>query len=308
MKKLVLIVICLALHSAAQSCTVFSFFSAGRIYLCKNFDYERVGACITYNPATMRQYSGQQAVSWEARYRSLTINLEDSGKPLAGINERGLVVEELSAIPFSATQQKGKLCLDEFQWVQYQLDNYASVQEVIECIDQLVMVPDRFCLHYYIIDACGNAAIVEFENGTALVYRGDDLPYTVLSNNPYRESLRYLNCFIGFGGDHAIPESVSSNDRFVRMADLLKDAAHMPDRPAGAFALLDQVRQHDTQWQLVYDPIMLSIHLRTGGGQLVHVVQLEAFLGSNVDAFLFSDLYHPLKGWAQQCMPPFQAK
>ena len=71
--------------------------------------------------------------------------------------------------------------------------------------------------------------------------------------------------------------------------------------------MLNTVRQHDTQWQVVYDPKRLLIHLRIGEDPMVHAIQLESFLVNSGAGFLVSNLYDPINGWEAHSLSPDKA-
>ena len=51
--------------------------------------------------------------------------------PLGGMNEKGLVVEIMWLDSSEYPKPDGKPSVNELQWIQYQLDNFATVNDVL---------------------------------------------------------------------------------------------------------------------------------------------------------------------------------
>ncbi|MCD6376637.1 MAG: linear amide C-N hydrolase, partial [Caldisericaceae bacterium] len=141
--------------------------------------------------------------------------------------------------------------LNEFQWVQYQLDNSKSVDEVIKSLDKITISPLLFKLHYMVCDQHGQVAIIEFLEGKIKVYTGDKIVVPVLTNNSYQNSLKYLRHYKGFGGQRTVSNGTESQERFVRAATLIKIGNKLKENDA--FNILNSVKQADTQWSIVYN-------------------------------------------------------
>jgi choloylglycine hydrolase len=248
------------------------------IFLCKNFDWEDGEGLVKYNPAGRVFSDPESGVNWQAKYSSVSICYRSQDFTLGGMNEKGLVIEELSTVPFSFKMDETKVPLNEFQWVQYHLDNCASVEEVVQQQHYLCMMPVKHYLHYIISDVGGNSAIIEFGEDGVVIYRNENMPYAVLSNNLYENSLAYLKNFVGFGGSQAIPGSNASCDRFVTAVQ--QSNAYPRDGTCSknkCFALLDKVKNQDTQWQLVYDIPKRKIYLRSKGSSVQHAIDVLSF-------------------------------
>jgi len=71
--------------------------------------------------------------------------------------------------------------------------------------------------HLSFADASGDSAIVEFIDGKANVYHGDE--FTVMANSPsYDQQLALVRRFAGMGGDLPSPGGTDSPERFARAA------------------------------------------------------------------------------------------
>jgi len=138
-------------------------------------------------------------------------------------------------------------------------------------------VPLGFGLHYLVADRGGDVAVIEFLDGRTVVHRGADLPAPVLANDTYATSLRYLQRHAGFGGERRETGGPESPERFVRAARGVAAYGVEPsveDPVDAAFAILDDVRQDDTQWALVHDARRTILHLRVRGREDIRTVAL----------------------------------
>jgi hypothetical protein len=71
-------------------------------------------------------------------------------------------VEELSYSPARYPPSDDRSSLTELQWIQFQLDNSASAEEVLAS-DTLVRIDGfLFGLHYMVADPSGSVAVIEF--------------------------------------------------------------------------------------------------------------------------------------------------
>ena len=257
-----------------EACTAFALTAPdGTAWAGKNLDWEVGDGIVAVNEQGVEKTAWHpettSTFSWVSRFGSVTFNQFGLGFPLGGINEAGLVVEELSYSPTRYPRPDARADLNEFQWVQFQLDNFSTVAEVLSS-DTLVRIqPFLFGLHYLVADASGAVAVIEFLEGERVVYSGNDLPVPVLTNDTYANSVRYLDHHVGFGGTQVVSDGPESPERFVSAATLLK--AYGEGKPVGgldppdplshpqshprefAFHILDSVRQSDTQWTIVYD-------------------------------------------------------
>jgi choloylglycine hydrolase len=155
------------------------------------------------------------------------------------------------------------------QWIQYQLDNCSNVEEVI-ATDKKLRISSKGTspLHYLIADANGHAASIEFFEGKMLVHTGSDLPFPVLTNSGYAESLRVTG--IRSPGQIADPSSFSNSsiDRFAKACyrvNAFQEKNISVPVIDYAFSILDEVAQSNTKWSIVYDIANKKIWFRTTG-------------------------------------------
>jgi choloylglycine hydrolase len=180
---------------------------------------------------------------WTSKYASLII----AGLDICteeGINEKGLVVNLLFLDGTQyETRDKSRPGIAFYQWPQYCLDNYATVNEVIANLDKVQVVntalgeeyPDGLPLHVAIADASGQSAIIEFIKGEPVVHLGRE--YQVMTNEPaYDKQIANMLRYKWFGGTETqLPGGIQPEDRFVRGAYTLKFLPKTSD-PAQAAA------------------------------------------------------------------------
>lgn len=167
---------------------------------------------------------------WKSRYASLII----AGLDICteeGINEKGLVVNLLflDGTQYETRNQK-RPGIAFYQWPQFYLDNYATVNEVIANLDKVQVVntalgaeyPDGLPLHVAIADANGDSAIIEFIDGQPTIHLGKH--YQVMTNEPaYDKQIANLLRYKWFGGTiDELPGGIQPDARFVRAAYTLK--------------------------------------------------------------------------------------
>jgi hypothetical protein len=138
---------------------------------------------------------------------------------------------------------------------------FSSVREVLIHLDQFSISTLLFPVHYIVADRSGNVAVIELEAQGFKYYTDKDLPYKVLSNNKYAESLRYLRNFEGYGGDLPILNRKESCERFVKAADMILKKDLQPNTNE-MFLMLDSLKQSDTRWSVVYDISKLKIYYK----------------------------------------------
>ena len=264
----------------SAACTVFSIQNKDQVVLAKNLDWPIENGLIFINKRDVNKIAfteSENKLEWVSKYGSITFNQFGKEFPLGGINEKGLVVEELNnwgEVPDNDSLFK----LNEFQIVQYILDNFSSVYE-LEKLYEITISPIFINLHYFITDKNGNKVILEFYNRKMFLYFDDDIPYPVLSNNHYENSLKYIMHFKPFGGEQDVPDSNSSNDRFLKTAISISSVENIDnnDITPKAFRFLKNIEQEDTQWSIVYDIKNMKIFFHTKSNSKIRSIDVDEF-------------------------------
>lgn len=265
----------------ASACTAFL---QDDLLAGKNYDWNLDQGLLIVNKSGIAKRAmmldpTDSAAEWVSRYGSVTFNQYGREMPNGGMNEVGLVVETLM---LPATRNPSP---DErpavTAWVQYQLDNSRTVADVIAS-DKLVRISHAMPmpLHFFVCDALGKAAVVEFLDGAIVCHTADELPHKLITNNTCAESLGFLARHDGFGGTRPLRKgSHDSLDRFAVAADRLKNYRPENSRQAAiryAFDTLAAVRQGDaTKWSIVYDIEGLEVHYKTQRCSEIRTVGLK---------------------------------
>jgi choloylglycine hydrolase len=215
--------------STANACTTFCLFNGKDLIFGRNYDFPIGYGHVVINKRGVFKSAmadaGEQAAQWTAKYGSLTFNQFGRDNPMGGMNEAGLIVElmQLNATQYLAPDSRPALgCLE---WIQYQLDNCATVNEAIKQAEK-VRIRSHVGIHYLIADSKGEIASVEFLDGKLLYHRGDKMPVKALTNSTYEESLAYMK---RFESNVSLPASMSSLDRFVHAGVMAKN--YKPNAP-----------------------------------------------------------------------------
>lgn len=163
-------------------------------------------------------------LTWKAKYGSIVATAFDL-IATDGMNEEGFA----GHILWLAESDYGKPASTDTQlsqavWLQYYLDNFATVAEAVEWTrDTNVGIGQLFdptghivpTLHLAINDATGDSAIIEYVDGTPTVYHSRD--YKVMTNSPtFDKQLELVKQVDGLGGDKPLPGSTLASDRFAR--------------------------------------------------------------------------------------------
>jgi penicillin V acylase-like amidase (Ntn superfamily) len=219
--------------------------------------------------------TGRDTVSWTSVYGSVTFTCYGRDFIESGMNEAGLVMTEAS-LGAEYPPDDGRPGVSCTQWMQYQLDNFATVAEVVEHIDDLR--PDGEGFHHLVSDAAGDCAVIEYEDGRPLIYTGEDVVVCAITNTTHSRALGHLSMDSAFGGDSDIRAGSDSYGRFVRMADMMRDYEPPGDGAQTDYALsvLGEVESDETLRSVVYDCGGMRVLWRTSGNRDVRWLTMES--------------------------------
>jgi penicillin V acylase-like amidase (Ntn superfamily) len=169
--------------------------------------------------------AGPNSIQWASKYGSVGTAVWDIGIA-DGMNEQGLVANMLylteSTFPTPAPNDK-RQPLSLSLWVQYFLDNFATVDEAVQTMQQEpfyvvpVTSPDGKpgTVHLSISDATGDSAIFEYIDGKLNIHH--NRTYQVMTNSPVFDQQLALNEYWQqIGGTTMLPGTNRATDRFVR--------------------------------------------------------------------------------------------
>lgn len=276
---------CLAVlveSSPAFPCTAFLTEQQGGHYFGKSYDWHTSCGLVTINKRGIAKralvLSGDETpAEWTSSHASVTFNQYGCEFPNGGMNDAGLAIEIawLDSTEYPSVDERPMV--NELQWIQYALDNFGSVAELVAAASDIRVSPAYAEVHYLACDSTGACAAFEYLDGALVITDGEDLLVDTLTNNTYATSAAFLVQHDGFGGDEPIPTSSSSLDRFVRASALALQPSDEPI-PDPGFAILDSVSQGSfSTWNIVYDLDNLRAYFRTYAVPTIKRVDLSTF-------------------------------
>ncbi|SMD43926.1 penicillin amidase Cysteine peptidase. MEROPS family C59 [Aquiflexum balticum DSM 16537] len=199
----------------------------GNIITARSMDWkDEIPADIWLFPRGMNRNGavGPNSVTWRSKYGSVVTSAFDISST-DGMNEKGLVANLLWLAESTYPEYDGKgKGLSIAAWVQYMLDNFATVAEAVdamrnrdfEVVSANIPGTARLAtLHLSISDANGDNAIFEYVDGKMLIHH--DRSYNVMTNSPVFDQQLALNAYWkSIGGLHMLPGTNRAADRFAR--------------------------------------------------------------------------------------------
>ncbi|MCP3888502.1 MAG: linear amide C-N hydrolase [Desulfobulbaceae bacterium] len=266
------------------ACTTFCLDNENRPFFGRNFDWRLGDGHIIINKRGVKKIAlsdqpddVDKRLSWVSKYGSVTFNLFGREFPLGGMNEAGLVVESmiLDKTQYPPKDSRPEIMIS--QWIQYQLDNYSRVEDVIASDSKIRVQASRESeLHFLVCEQSGICATIEFIGGELIYHTNERMPVKTLTNSTYADSL-------SFWIKEEFPEydKNKSIERFVRSANMVKSYdPNATDKPVEyALNILKKV-EHDsykTQWSIVYDIAARTIHFRTYDNQKKRKFSFKSF-------------------------------
>lgn len=79
----------------------------------------------------------KKPATWTSKYGSVSFNMYGVGLPRGGMNEKGLIIEALVLLNGKFPSPDDRPSINPNQWVQYQLDNFATTEEVISHVEDI---------------------------------------------------------------------------------------------------------------------------------------------------------------------------
>lgn len=296
-KKLIAAVFLLLCMIAANACTTFFIHHNGKMVFGRNYDWMADAGMICTNhrglsKTSMKNEDGK-TINWTSRYGSISFNQYGKEFPTGGMNEKGLVVELMwldgTMYPPSADDRPA---IGVLQWIQYQLDNCTTIDEVIASDKTVRIISNGTPLHYLVADANGNAAAIEFLTGKMVVHKGSSLPMPVLTNDTYDRSVK--------SNANGTANGNNSLERFSTACKMIQEYKADPGGKTlvdQSFYILKKVSQGDyTKWSIVYDIGDKKIYFKTEKFQQIRSVSFSSFNFSCNTASKFLDINRTEQG------------
>jgi penicillin V acylase-like amidase (Ntn superfamily) len=316
--------IALTLFFSAETlcaCTTFFIHKNGQFAFGRNYDWITEAGMVCTNlrglsKTSMKMPEGS-VIKWVSKYGSITFNQYGKEFPNGGMNEMGLVVEMMWLDGSQYPKPDKRPSMYVLQWIQYQLDNCASIKEVLATNKKIrISQKGNAPVHYLIADAAGGAATVEFLEGKMVVHRGSNLPLPVLANTAYATASKLaLDAELGYDNGKT-PESHSYSDNSVRRfsnacAMLKKYQQENISTPIVdySFEILDKVNQPEfTKWSIVYDINNKAVYFKTASHNNIKSIafaDVDLSCGANAVSF---DMNQSSSGSIGKQMVPFTSE
>lgn len=234
------------------ACTRALYVGDGELVITgRNMDWkEDMSSNLWVLPAGIKRNgaAGPNSLEWTAKYGSVVVSGYEAGST-DGMNEKGLVANLLYLAESQYPKPiPGKPDLSLSTWLQYALDNFATVAEAVAILRTEpfnIYAPtlpngSASTLHLSMSDATGDSAILEYVDGKLVIHHGKQ--YVVMTNSPiYSEQLALNTYWQGIGGLTFLPGTNRAADRFARASFLLgaiprqKDANYIRGVPEQSF-------------------------------------------------------------------------
>ena len=239
---------------SALSCTrVLWSAPDGQVFVGRTQDWtERANSAFRVYPRGIERTGAvaENPHKWTSKYGSVALSAYDMGTH-EGVNERGLSAHALYLAVEAAFGDRDprREAIGIMQWVQYYLDNYATVAEAVEAQKSLpfqiepLILPNGYpaLVHVSLSDKSGDSAVIEYIGGQARIYH--DKRFTVMTNEPtYDKQIENLKQYRTFGGDKALPGERTPTDRFVRAAYYANGLPKPASRGEGAAYMFSVIR------------------------------------------------------------------
>ncbi len=280
MKSLIIALLILLNSTLGFTCTTFVLKNDSSLIFGRNLDWVSDNGILVVNKRNVAKkslvFSPEKPTSWTSKFGSVTFNQFGKEFPFGGINEKGLVVE-IMVVRGEYPEFDDRTALNELQWVQYQLDNSKTIEDVIASDERIRISAVDQNLHFLICDSSGSAAVIEFSKNEMKVYKGNDLPIPALENEPYLTSLeksrKNQSCRFRTVSRKLKEYNLTSNDSAVDYS----------------FQILDKVAL-DGSWSIVYDIKNMEIQFKTASNKSLRRIRVNDFSFSCNQNSLIYDL------------------
>jgi penicillin V acylase-like amidase (Ntn superfamily) len=248
----------------------------GQLILGNNMDWILGDGMVVVNKRQVVKrgfwYKNKPDWTWTSKYGSITLTTEGREFPIRGMNEAGLVVVEMMLAETQHPPAGSLPVLSGSQWIQYQLDTSATVEEVIASDTVVRIEPTDWAgmaSHFLICDKSGTIAGIEWLAGKMTVYTGDKLPIPAMVNSTYESCIT--------NGD-------DPSGRFKPIANMYSayNAAQTSDGVSYVFSILEAVADKlslpfATRWRMAFDVRAMRLYWKTAENSHLRYVDFKDF-------------------------------
>jgi penicillin V acylase-like amidase (Ntn superfamily) len=281
------------LTASSDTCTSFCLENDGYAVFGTNYDHWFPDGLLFVNKRDVSKTARDPSITgkyarWTTQYGSVTFNLVGYQYAWAGMNEAGLMISTMALDETQNPAPDTRPPITSPIWLQYQLDNCATVAEVLAS-DTVVRIADTVD-HYLVCDRTRSCATIEFLGGEMVAHSGEALPVAALANSVYEESVR------------AWQKGALSNDslrRFGAAADRVQGFDPQGARSAVdyAFDTLEQVGDPWwTQWSIVFDAENMRVYFRTRTNRQIRHIDFDTLDFACGTPVKMLDLHENLSG------------
>ncbi|KAF4996689.1 hypothetical protein FGRMN_4347 [Fusarium graminum] len=179
--------------------------------------------------------------NWTSKYGSVTALMYGRAH-IDGVNVKGLTGSCLYLDDSDYGKRNKKIpSMWVGHWLQYFLDQYATVEEVVKAVCpgggkspfQVIdsgLVPDVKSLgHLSYSDPSGDNLVMEYVNGALKCYHSSN--YTVMTNEPTYDQQLAINSYWAPIAEIVLPGTARPTDRFARLSHYLSQIPQAKDQP-----------------------------------------------------------------------------
>lgn len=276
--RLLFLLIILCSSIKVNACSAFMCQAKNGVFFAKNFDWQYSHGYIIKNSRGISKYAynfkDEKTASWVSKYGSITFNQIGKEFPFGGMNETGLVIEQLwnqDDCEYEVFENSN--AISELEWIQYQLDNYKTVNAVLQNLKQLTVIPVMAKVHYFIADTSGKSALIEFINGETKIIESSD-NHQLITNSNYKNSQSYWATH----KDSVDKTSGKSLDRYCHLThSVSKLDLNDTVSSEALFKTLLPTRTTQTQWSIVYNISEQEIQFLSRNNPNVKTIKLSDF-------------------------------
>ena len=243
------------------------------------------------------------SIEWVSKFGSITF-AKYRDFPDGGVNEEGLFIVEMSLVGTKFPVDEKKPAIFMMLWMQYALDNFFSVDQVINSAHDFCI--DGWSWHFFTADRTGNTAAIEFIDGEIVIHTGKDMPYPVLENSTYKKEINRLKEYKGFGGEKLIDLKNKKMPTFVCGAKMLSEYdSAKSDGVEYGFSILDVFSWSGTQWSYICDLKHNKVYFKTKKSSKVKTIDLNKTDFSCLTPVRMLSIHTDVGGSVDEIMKPY---
>ncbi len=247
----------------ALSCSIFR--QIENSIVAKNFDWSESRGELIVRPVAAIKHALNSQKTWVSRYGSVTFNQYGPDLPTGGINTEGLMIEALilgeSEFPKLTSEEK-KEALNEAEFMQYVLDQYQTVDEVLTHLAEIKMIKAYVPVHYFLCDASKKCAVIDYIKGKPSIHQGDELNPAILTNLSYRKLQSFSsNSTEGFASHVRFQALANYNPVDFSLRSMLEKLNQAKIKNYTAWQIFYSLEKKTIDLYHVFSPLPVSVEL-----------------------------------------------